>query len=96
LSRQVDYCKLNGLSQAIKRLPFSHSAEKDEMSVYLAEMIGTMILIILGDGVVANVVLKKSKGQGSGWIVIATGWGLAVALAVYTVAESAGRTSTRQ
>ena len=38
------------------------------MSVYLAEMIGTMILIILGDGVVANVVLKKSKGQDSGWM----------------------------
>src|SRR5512143_1377647 len=43
------------------------------MSVYLAEMIGTMILIILGDGVVANVSLKKSKGQDSGWIVVATG-----------------------
>jgi glycerol uptake facilitator protein len=60
------------------------------MSVYLAEMVGTMILIILGDGVVANVVLKKSKGQDSGWIVIATGWGLAVALAVYTVGRVSG------
>ncbi len=60
------------------------------MSVYFAEMIGTMILIILGDGVVANVALKKSKGQESGWIVIATGWGLAVALAVYTVGRISG------
>ena len=51
--------------------------------LYLAEFFGTMILILLGDGVVANVVLKKSKGESSGWIVIATGWGLAVALAVY-------------
>jgi glycerol uptake facilitator protein len=60
------------------------------MSVYLAEIVGTMILIILGDGVVANVVLRKSKGQDSGWIVIATGWGLAVALAVYTVGRVSG------
>jgi glycerol uptake facilitator protein len=60
------------------------------MSVYLAEMVGTTILIILGDGVVANVVLRKSKGQDSGWIVIATGWGLAVALAVYTVGRVSG------
>lgn len=42
------------------------------------EFFGTMILILLGDGVVANVLLSKSKGQNSGWIVITTGWGLAV------------------
>ena len=47
------------------------------MSVYLAEFIGTMILVILGDGVVANVVLAKTKGNGSGWIVITAGWGMA-------------------
>jgi glycerol uptake facilitator protein len=45
------------------------------MSKLLAELLGTMILIILGDGVVA--MLNKSKGQNSGWIVITTGWGLA-------------------
>lgn len=55
------------------------------MNVFLAELIGTMILILLGDGVVANVLLNKSKGQNSGWIVIAAGWGFAVAIAVYTV-----------
>jgi glycerol uptake facilitator protein len=44
----------------------------------LGEFIGTMVLITLGDGVVANVLLNKSKGQNSGWIVIATAWGLAV------------------
>nr|WP_290665173.1 MIP/aquaporin family protein [Ardenticatena sp.] len=60
------------------------------MNVYLAELIGTMILIILGDGVVANVVLNKSKGQNSGWIVITTGWGLAVAVAVYAVGWISG------
>jgi glycerol uptake facilitator protein len=42
-----------------------------------------MILIILGDGVVANVVLAKTKGNQSGWIVITAGWGMAVAVAVY-------------
>jgi glycerol uptake facilitator protein len=43
-----------------------------------------MVLILLGDGVVANVLLKKSKGEGSGWIVIATGWGLAVIAGIFT------------
>lgn len=60
------------------------------MPEFLAEVVGTMILIILGDGVVANVVLSKTKGQDSGWIVIATGWGLAVALAVYSVGRISG------
>ncbi len=61
-----------------------------DVNVYLAEMIGTMILVILGDGVVANVCLKKTKGNDSGWIVIATGWGLAVAMAVYCVGRISG------
>src|SRR5438874_13803230 len=48
------------------------------------EFMGTMVLILLGDGVVANVLLKKSKGEGSGWIVITTGWGLAVIAGIFT------------
>jgi glycerol uptake facilitator protein len=60
------------------------------MNVYLAEFIGTAMLILFGDGVVANVLLAKSKGQGGGWIVIATGWGLAVAMAVYAVGTISG------
>jgi glycerol uptake facilitator len=60
------------------------------MSKFSAELIGTMILIILGDGVVANVLLNRSKGQNSGWIVIAIGWGLAVAMAVYAVGSVSG------
>ena len=48
------------------------------------EFLGTMMLILLGDGVVANVLLKKSKGENSGWIVIATGWGLAVLCGILT------------
>lgn len=55
------------------------------MAMIISEVIGTMILIILGDGVVANVVLNKTKGNNSGWIVITAGWGFAVAIAVYTV-----------
>lgn len=43
------------------------------MAVFLAELIGTAILILLGNGVVANVSLNKSKGKDGGWIVIATG-----------------------
>jgi glycerol uptake facilitator protein len=50
----------------------------------LGEFMGTMVLVLLGDGVVANVVLKKSKGEGSGWIVIATGWGLGVIAGIFT------------
>lgn len=60
------------------------------MSPFVAELIGTTILVILGNGVVANVLLHKSKGQNSGWIVITTGWALAVAVAVYLVNPISG------
>jgi glycerol uptake facilitator protein len=53
------------------------------MQVFLSELLGTMLLIIFGDGVVANVVLSKTKGQNSGWIVITTGWAMAVVIGVY-------------
>lgn len=60
------------------------------MEKFVAEIVGTMILILLGDGVVANVVLGKTKGQASGWIVITTGWAMAVAMAVYAVGRISG------
>jgi glycerol uptake facilitator protein len=60
------------------------------MQPFLAELVGTMILVIFGDGVVANVVLTRTKGNQGGWIVITTGWGLAVAIAVYCVARISG------
>lgn len=60
------------------------------MSMYLAEFFGTMILVLLGDGVVANVVLNKSKGKDTGWIVITTGWGFAVGMAVYVTGWVSG------
>lgn len=60
------------------------------MEVYIAEFIGTMILILLGDGVVAGVLLRNSKAENSGWIVITFGWGMAVAMAVYSVGWVSG------
>jgi glycerol uptake facilitator protein len=60
------------------------------MQAYIAEFIGTMILIILGDGVVAGVLLRNSKAENSGWIVITVGWAMAVAIAVYCVTQFSG------
>jgi glycerol uptake facilitator len=51
---------------------------------FLGEFMGTLVLIALGDGVVANVVLKKSKGENSGWMVITTAWGMAVVAGICT------------
>ena len=53
------------------------------MSPFFGEFMGTMLLIIMGDGVVANVVLNKTKGNNSGWIVITFGWAMAVFLGVH-------------
>ena len=53
-------------------------------SPVIGEFLGTMMLIILGDGVVAGVLLKRSKAEGSGWMVITTGWALAVMAGVFT------------
>ncbi len=60
------------------------------MNPYLAEFIGTAILVIFGNGVVANVVLSRTKGNQSGWIVIATGWALAVFIGVFASQAASG------
>jgi glycerol uptake facilitator protein len=60
------------------------------MSPFLGEFIGTMLLIIIGDGVVANVVLNKTKGNNGGWIVITLGWAMAVFLGVYASTKLGG------
>ena len=52
----------------------------------LGEFIGTFILILLGDGVVAGVSLNQSKAKDAGWVAITLGWGLAVTMGVYTAA----------
>jgi glycerol uptake facilitator protein len=60
------------------------------VSIFGAETIGTAILILLGDGVVAGVLLNKSKAQNAGWVVITFGWGIAVAIAVFAVGQYSG------
>lgn len=60
------------------------------MNIFAGELVGTMVLILLGEGVVANVVLNRSKGQDSGWIVITAGWGFAVAMAIYIAGWTSG------
>ncbi len=50
---------------------------------FLGEFVGTLILILLGDGVVATVLLKRSKGEASGWMVITAGWAFAVMAGVF-------------
>ena len=60
------------------------------MSPFTAELIGTMLVILLGDGVVANVVLKDTKGNNAGWMVITTAWGLAVFIGVTVAGPYSG------
>ncbi|HEY5367595.1 MAG TPA: MIP/aquaporin family protein [Hanamia sp.] len=60
------------------------------MSPFIAELVGTMILMLLGNGVVANVVLKGTKGNGGGWMVITTGWALAVFAGVVVAGPYSG------
>jgi glycerol uptake facilitator protein len=60
------------------------------MNIFWGELIGTMLLVLLGNGVVANVLLSKSKGYHSGWIVISAGWGFAVGIAVYVTGWASG------
>ncbi|MBI5274025.1 MAG: aquaporin family protein [Chlamydiales bacterium] len=59
-------------------------------NVFWGELVGTMLLILLGNGSVATVLLDKSKGHNSGWIVITAGWGFAVAIAVYATGWASG------
>lgn len=60
------------------------------MSVYTAEFFGTMLLILLGNGVVAGVVLKGTKSENAGWLTIVVGWGIGVTLSIYAVGAISG------
>jgi glycerol uptake facilitator protein len=60
------------------------------VEIFLAEMVGTALLVLLGDGVVANHLLRDTKGNGTGWVMITTGWAMAVALAVYAIGRISG------
>lgn len=60
------------------------------MSPFMAELLGTALLVLFGNGVVANVVLARTKGHGAGWIVITFGWGMAVFVAAFSVMKFSG------
>src|SRR5215217_9252706 len=70
--------------------PVGLSRKEERVQALLGEFFGTMLLIILGDGVVAGVLLRNSKAENSGWIVITFGWAMAVAIAVYCVGQFSG------
>lgn len=60
------------------------------MNPYLAEFLGTMLLILIGEGVVAGILLKGSKAENAGWLTICITWGLAVTMAIYAVGNYSG------
>jgi len=60
------------------------------MDIWVSETIGTFILVAFGDGVVAGVLLRRSKAENGGWLLICVAWGLAVAMAVYAVGQYSG------
>ncbi len=60
------------------------------MSIYLAEFIGTFLLILFGGGVVAGAVLKKSKAENASWLTIVVAWGIGVTFAIYAVGNISG------
>jgi glycerol uptake facilitator protein len=60
------------------------------MNPYLAEFLGTMLIILLGEGVVAGVVLKGTKSENAGWLAICIAWGLAVTMGIYAAGEASG------
>ncbi len=60
------------------------------MNIFTGEIIGTFLLILLGNGVVANVILNRTKGANSGWIVITFGWAMAAFVGVFVAAKSSG------
>ncbi len=60
------------------------------MNHYTAEFFGTLLLVLLGNGVVAGVILKGTKSEGAGWLTIVAGWGIAVTMAIYAVGAISG------
>jgi glycerol uptake facilitator protein len=64
--------------------------KEPSMQVFIGEFIGTFLLILLGNGVVANVILNKTKGHNSGWIVITVGWAMSVFVGVFVASKASG------
>ncbi len=81
---------IRGSAEVAEVSPEPKISSRVFMQAYLGEFVGTALLILLGNGVVANVLLAKTKGNGAGWIVIAFGWGMAVFVAVWCVADISG------
>jgi glycerol uptake facilitator protein len=86
----IGFSKLVSARCKFKSFPLGQQKGGQKLSGFLGELIGTMVMIILGDGVCASVNLKKSYGHQSGWIVITIGWGLAVAMGAYAVGRFSG------
>jgi glycerol uptake facilitator protein len=78
------------LSMSIATSILELGPTNDKGSNFVAEMLGTAILILFGEGVVAAVLLARSKAENAGWIVITAGWAFAVATAVYAVGQYSG------
>src|SRR4051812_40572626 len=70
--------------------PVTVSTPRSRMNPYVAELVGTALLILFGNGVVANIVLARTKGNNGGWICITAGWAFAVAIAVFAVGRVSG------
>src|SRR5271168_1626898 len=69
-----------------------NSASRGRMqSPVVGEFMGTMVLVLIGNGVMADVVLKRSKAEGGGWMVISTGWGFAAMAGIFTALACGSR-----
>jgi glycerol uptake facilitator protein len=73
-----------------KNLLFYQLQTNQRMTPFWGEFIGTMLLILFGDGVVGGAVLKRTKAENAGWVVITLGWGLGVTMAIYAVGNISG------
>lgn len=88
--RASDFRKSNAIDNISNSSNASNFDQDFNMSPFAAEFLGTTVLLLLGDGVVANVVLSKTKGHGAGWIVITVGWAMAVFTGVALVGDISG------
>jgi len=77
-------------SQRMRKSESELPVNEPAMSPFLGELVGTALLVLLGDGVVANAVLKNTKGNNSGWIVITAGWAMAVFVGVFVASGASG------
>ena len=91
-ARRSYYARIAGLTG--KRKGETEETLRNEyngvMTPFTAELLGTMLMILMGDGVVANVVLDKTKGHAGGWMVVTTAWALAVFVGVVVAAPYSG------